>query len=138
MSVFKFSEAKYYIFAIATLFGIIGLLSSCRMGKREKFIEYNNSLIKCFSNPEYYNKMKNNVKAAEELEKYLNNTKDSIAKSYDYNSYYEAELLFSDFPEDISIKKLKIRRDSIIERKLNDNVLIFQFELLKKSNPLHD
>lgn len=138
MSAYKFSEAKFYAIATIALLSAIVLLSSCGMGKREKFIEYNNDIIECFSDSAYYKRMRSDVKVAEELEKYLNNTKDSIARSYDYDSYFEAEQIFKDYPDDVSIRKLRIRRDSIVEKKMNQYVLGFQFELLKKSNPLHD
>lgn len=138
MSACKFSEAKFYAIATIALLSAIALLSSCGMGKREKFIEYNNDIIECFSDSAYYKRMRSDVKVAEELEKYLNNTKDSIARSYDYDSYFEAEQIFMDYPDDVSIRKLRIRRDSIVEKKMNQYVLGFQFELLKKSNPLHD
>lgn len=138
MSAYKFIEAKFYAIATIALLSAIVLLSSCGMGKREKFIEYNNDIIECFSDSAYYKRMRSDVKVAEELEKYLNNTKDSIARSYDYDSYYHAEQIFMDYPDDVSIRKLRIRRDSIVEKKMNQYVLGFQFELLKKSNPLHD
>lgn len=138
MSVLKFSEAKSYVVATIALLNAIWLLSSCGMGKREKFIEYNNCIINCFSDTTYYKKMRTEVKVADELEKYLNYTKDSIARSYDYPSYLDAEKIFNEYPDDVSIRKLKFRRDSIVETKMNQHVLYFQFDLLKKSNPLHD
>lgn len=138
MSKFTLKNIKFYLALIFSLLSIVWMMSACSMGKRQKFMAYNNSLIECFSDPNYYKKMKSDVKSPEELEKYLNNTKDSIARSYDYKDYFNAEELYKDYPDDISIKQLKLRRDSIVTQKLFENVLQFQFELLKKGNPLKD
>ncbi len=117
---------------LVIVFSII--LVSCAKTEKEKIINFNNDVVEWFTNKDFTKEMKSQVKAPEQMNKFMSDNIARIAKENGFKDEKETEKAFQKLMNDKDIKKLLAETEIKVKSRMAE-MQQYQMELVQKFHP---